>query len=122
MGVAGSAHKGNAFEHSAVKSFKQHAQLSFEFSPKFDMIGSMNPKESLAEQKLELMQMLHAIESERVLQLVRRYLADLVAAEPSTNNWTSLDQMALEQAAKDLDAGKGIPWEEFRHRYSQYDA
>ena len=82
----------------------------------------MKPRESLAEQKLALMQMLHAIESERVLQLVRRYLTDLVAAEPMVEDWTSLDQTALEQAAKDLDAGKGIPWEEFRLRFSQYEA
>lgn len=66
--------------------------------------------------------MLQGIESERVLQLLRTYLTDLVAAEPLTEDWTSLDQMALEQAAKDLDAGKGIPWEEFRLRFSQYDA
>jgi hypothetical protein len=82
----------------------------------------MSFEQSLAEQKLALMQILHQVESERVLQLVKAYLDDLVAFEASEEQWDAQDQAAIEKGISDLDAGKGIPWEDFRARFARYEA
>ncbi|MBL0020312.1 MAG: hypothetical protein IPP17_28740 [Bacteroidetes bacterium] len=55
-----------------------------------------------------------------VLTLVKAYLDELVAQEGLTETWTAKDQAAITRGLADLDAGKGISWEEFRKKFAQY--
>ncbi|MEY3445135.1 MAG: hypothetical protein RLZZ519_3416 [Bacteroidota bacterium] len=82
----------------------------------------MNSQETLQEQKKALFQRLDSVESQQVLTLVKAYLEELVAQENLAETWTAQDQVAIARGLADLDAGKGIPWEEFRKKFAQYGA
>jgi hypothetical protein len=80
----------------------------------------MESQETLQEQKKALFQRLDSVESQHVLALVKAYLEELVAQESLNETWTPKDQAAVSSALADLDAGKGIPWGEFRKKFAQY--
>ncbi|MBK9449037.1 MAG: hypothetical protein IPN95_06420 [Bacteroidetes bacterium] len=80
----------------------------------------MNSQETIQEQKKALFQRLDSVESQHVLTLVKAYLDELVAQEGLTETWTAKDQAAITRGLADLDAGKGISWEEFRKKFAQY--
>jgi hypothetical protein len=80
----------------------------------------MKQHDRLTLQKSALFQQIDAVESERVIALMQAYLHELIAAERLEGNWSAADQAAIDKGIADLDAGKGISWQDFKKKFARY--